>query len=75
MKENICKQCEGRGYFTDVISIGLSDPNDPYHKPHIERCDTCQVFEDDEQAAASHKQQAASLTSYRQQDIVGYENK
>ena len=50
MKKNNCKDCDGLGYYTDVISSGLMDPNDPYHKPHTERCDTCKVFEDDEQA-------------------------
>ena len=50
MKKNNCKDCDGLGYYTDVISSGLIDPNDPYHEPHTERCDTCKVFEDDEQA-------------------------
>ena len=50
MKKNNCKDCEGLGYYTEVISTGLSDPNDPYHYPHTERCDTCKVFDDDEQA-------------------------
>ena len=30
MKNN-CQDCDGLGYFTDVISTELSDPNDPYH--------------------------------------------
>ena len=34
MKINNCKDCEGLGYYTDVISTCLSDDNDPYHKPH-----------------------------------------
>tara|TARA_R100001509_G_scaffold114020_1_gene69194 strand:- start:605 stop:793 length:189 start_codon:yes stop_codon:yes gene_type:complete len=50
MKKNNCKDCEGLGYFTDVISIGLSDPIDPYHQPHTERCDSCKIFDDDKQA-------------------------
>ena len=50
MTKNNCQDCDGLGYFTDVISTGLSDPNDPYHEPHTERCDTCKVFEDDEKA-------------------------
>jgi hypothetical protein len=49
-KKNNCKDCEGLGYYTEVISTGLSDPNDPYHYPHTERCDTCKFFDDDEQA-------------------------
>ena len=49
MKNN-CQDCDGLGYFTDVISTGLSDPNDPYHYPHTERCDTCKVFENDQKA-------------------------
>lgn len=47
MKINNCKDCEGLGYYTDVISTGLSDDNDPYQKPHTERCDTCKVFNSD----------------------------
>ena len=56
--KNKCKDCEGKGYYTDVISTGLSDPNDPYHEPHIERCDTCQVFSDDEKAKEYHERSA-----------------
>jgi len=50
-----CGDCEGKGYYTDVISSGLSDPKDPYHKPHIERCDTCKVFNDDVEAKEYHE--------------------
>ena len=53
--KNKCEDCEGKGYYTDVISSGLSDPKDPYHEPHIERCDTCQVFSDDEKAKEYHE--------------------
>ena len=56
--KNKCKDCEGKGYYTDVISTGLSDPNDPYHKPHIERCDTCMAFEDDQKAKEYHERHA-----------------
>ena len=56
--KNKCEDCEGKGYYTDVISTGLSDPNDPYHEPHIERCDTCQVFSDDEKAKEYHERHA-----------------
>jgi hypothetical protein len=55
---NKCEDCEGKGYYTDVISTGLSDPNDPYHEPHIERCDTCQVFSDDVKAKEYHERHA-----------------
>ena len=55
MAKNNCKDCDGLGYYTDVISSGLMDPNDPYHKPHTERCDTCRVFEDDEQIGGHEK--------------------
>jgi len=55
---NKCEDCEGKGYYTDVISTGLSDPKDPYHEPHIERCDTCQVFSDDEKAKEYHERHA-----------------
>jgi hypothetical protein len=43
-KLNDCIECKGFGYFTDVESVGLNDENDPYNKPHIEKCDECQVF-------------------------------
>ena len=55
---NKCEDCEGKGYYTDVISTGLSDPNDPYHEPHIERCDTCQVFSNDVKAKEYHERHA-----------------
>ena len=53
--DNYCEDCEGKGYFTDVVSSGLSNPKDPYHKPHIERCDTCMTFEDDVKAKEYHE--------------------
>jgi hypothetical protein len=56
--DNKCEDCEGKGYYTDVISTGLSDLNDPYHEPHIERCDTCQVFSDDVKAKEYHERHA-----------------
>jgi hypothetical protein len=54
-KENkmICIECEGKGYFEDVISEGLQ-PGDPYLEPHIERCDECKVFANDEEAVKHH---------------------
>ena len=55
---NKCEDCEGKGYYTDVTSTGLSDPKDPYHKPHIERCDTCMAFEDDQKAKEYHERHA-----------------
>ena len=58
MKLTNCKDCEGKGYYTDVISSGLSDPNDPYHEPHIEICDTCMAFEDDVKAKEYHEKHA-----------------
>ena len=61
MTKNNCQDCEGLGYFTEVISTGLSDPNDPYHEPHTERCDTCKIFEDDEKA---HHHLMATSWSY-----------
>jgi hypothetical protein len=66
-----CIECNNLGYFTGVISLGLQEGH-PYLQPHIERCDTCQVFTSDEEAklnsfdenfkpqAASDKPQAAS---------------
>ena len=60
-----CIECNNLGYFTGVVSLGLPEGH-PYLQPHIERCDICQVFASDEQAAssklqaASHKLQAAS---------------
>ena len=56
--DNKCEDCEGKGYYTDVTSTGLSDPNDPYHKSHIERCDTCMTFEDDVKAKEYHERHA-----------------
>ncbi len=56
--DNKCEDCEGKGYYTDVVSSGLSDPKDPYHKPHIERCDTCMTFEDDVKAKEYHEKHA-----------------
>jgi len=58
MKNN-CQDCDGLGYFTDVISTGLSDPNDPYHEPHTERCDTCMIFDSDIEADNFLNQQAS----------------
>ena len=56
--DNYCEDCEGKGYYTDVVSSGLSDPKDPYHEPHIERCDTCMTFEDDVKAKEYHERHA-----------------
>jgi len=53
-----CIECNNLGYFTGVISLGLPEGH-PYLQPHIERCDTCQVFASDQEAASS-KPQAAS---------------
>ena len=55
MKLTNCRDCEGKGYYTDVTSSGLSDPNDPYHEPHIERCDSCMIFNDDVEAKEYHE--------------------
>jgi len=49
MTKPFCVDCNNKGYFTDVVSIGLND-NHPYLKPHIERCDSCKVFKNDDQA-------------------------
>ena len=56
--DNKCEDCEGKGYYTDVISSGLSDPKDPYHEPHIERCDSCKIFNDDVEAKDYHEKHA-----------------
>jgi hypothetical protein len=50
-KENnmMCMNCEGKGYLEDVISIGVS-VGDPYLEPHLERCDECKVYANDEEA-------------------------
>ncbi len=34
--------------------VALIAKNDPYHKPHIERCDTCQFFTSDLEAVGFH---------------------
>ena len=44
-----CEACHGVGFFKDVVGLGL-EPNDPYSKPHVERCDTCQRFSSDKDA-------------------------
>jgi len=45
----MCIECEGKGYFEDVISEGLQ-PGDPYLEPHVERCDECKQFANDAEA-------------------------
>ena len=45
----MCTECDGKGYFEDVISEGLL-PGDPYLEPHVERCDECKVYANDEEA-------------------------
>lgn len=45
----ICMECEGKGYLKDVISEGLP-AGDPYLEPHVERCDECKVYANDEEA-------------------------
>jgi len=53
-KKLICEDCNGLGYHVIAMSIGLCDSNDSYNYPHIERCDTCKVFNSDEQAKDSN---------------------
>jgi hypothetical protein len=50
-KENnmMCTECDGKGYLEDVISEGLP-AEDPYLEPHVERCDECKVYANDEEA-------------------------
>tara|TARA_R110002050_G_scaffold158006_1_gene286800 strand:+ start:82 stop:321 length:240 start_codon:yes stop_codon:yes gene_type:complete len=55
-----CKSCDGKGYFTDVEAVGITDPKDPYSKPHIERCDDCLYFDSDVDAAKFHKRMEAA---------------
>lgn len=45
----ICMECEGKGYLKDVVSIGVS-VGDPYLEPHVERCDECKVYANDNEA-------------------------
>ena len=56
-----CIECNNLGYFTGVVSLGLPEGH-PYLQPHIERCDICQVFASDEQAAY---REASKRTSFR----------
>jgi hypothetical protein len=51
IKENkmMCTECDGKGYLEDVISEGLP-AGDPYLEPHVERCDECKVYANDEEA-------------------------
>jgi hypothetical protein len=51
----MCKSCDGKGYFTDVEAVGITNPKDPYFYPHIERCDDCLVFASDEDAKQFHE--------------------
>ena len=53
MMRPFCIECKNEGYFTDVISEGLRN-NHPYLKPHIERCDSCKVFKNDDEARKYH---------------------
>ena len=50
MKLNECKDCEGLGLYTDVDAIGITDPKDNYYYPHTERCDSCMIFNSDQEA-------------------------
>ena len=45
----MCINCEGKGYLDDVVSIGVSE-EDSYLQPHVERCDECEVFANDNEA-------------------------
>ena len=45
----MCTECDGKGYFEDVISEGLP-AGDPYLEPHVERCDECKQFANDAEA-------------------------
>ena len=53
MTKPFCLDCDNSGYLIDVVSVGLKD-NDPYLKPHIERCDSCGVFKNDNEARKYH---------------------
>ena len=53
MMKPFCVDCNNNGYFTNVISSGLKD-NHQYLKPHIERCDSCKVFKNDDEAINYH---------------------
>ena len=55
-----CDSCYGKGYFYMVRSIGL-EPDDVYSGPHIERCDTCELFETDLAALKFACDQATTL--------------
>jgi len=50
-KENnmMCIECNGKGYLENVISEGLP-AGDPYLESHVERCDECKVYANDEEA-------------------------
>lgn len=45
----MCMNCEGKGYLEDVVLIGVS-VGDPYLEPHVERCDKCKVYANDNEA-------------------------
>lgn len=55
-KTTTCPECEGKGYFDDVISEGLEE-GDPYLEPHVERCDNCKVYANDEEALIASRKE------------------
>ena len=42
---NNCKECNGKGYFDEVISYGSMPEG--YDKAHTEKCDECNKYKDD----------------------------
>ena len=65
-----CIECNNLGYFTGVISLGLPEGH-PYLQPHIERCDTCQVFASDQEAASEPRtEKRASLQARKRTSLT-----
>ena len=48
----ICIECNGDGYFTNVLQLHKIDGIDN----SIEKCDNCNKFKNDEQAKLYHKE-------------------
>ena len=58
----ICTECGGKGYLEDVISEGLP-AGDPYLESHVERCDECNVYANDEEAVLAIRKEIVNETT------------
>jgi len=65
----VCIECNGKGYFEDVVSEGLPI-GDPYLEPHVERCDECKQFANDVEAYEASKGEAYISDEDKQQTLA-----